>query len=316
MANGSIAYHWESQIEHAYMILEYQRFTGADITKYLPFIEQSLIFFDEHYRARQKMRNGKELDENGKLVIFPSTACESYRGAKNPADVIAGLRACLKNILELDGKYLTAEKKEYYRDFLNRIPGYVYDKVDGLTVIKPADSWIRESNQELPQFYPLFPFNQFQLGDDEIQLFKNAYQVAPAFRKGTIQSWHQDGIQFARMGMTSEAADYNTRKLQDSPRRFPTFWGPGHDWVPDHNWGGSGMIGLQEMLMQCFGDKITLFPAWPKEWNVEFKLHAPNNTTVECCLKNGEITNLKVSPESRSKDVIILLNDKSKNNQK
>jgi hypothetical protein len=76
------------------------------------------------------------------------------------------------------------------------------------------------------------------------------------------------------------------------------------------------MIGLQEMLMQCFGDKITLFPAWPKEWNVEFKLHAPKNTTIECCLKNSEITNLKVSPESRSKDVIILLNDKSKNNQK
>jgi hypothetical protein len=316
MANGSIAYHWESQIEHAYMILEYQRFTDSDITKYLPFIEQSLIFFDEHYRARQKMRNGNQVDENGKLVIYPSTACESYRGAKNPADVIAGLRACLKSILELDGKYLTAEKKKYYREFLNRIPEYAYDKVDGLTVIKPADSWIRESNQELPQFYPLFPFNQFQLGDDEIQFFKNAYQVAPAFRKGTIQSWHQDGIQFARMGMTSEAADYNTRKLQDSPRRFPTFWGPGHDWVPDHNWGGSGMIGLQEMLMQCFGDKITLFPAWPKEWNVEFKLHAPNNTTVECCLKNGEIASLKVSPESRSKDVIILLNDKAKNNQK
>jgi hypothetical protein len=154
------------------------------------------------------------------------------------------------------------------------------------------------------------------LGDDEIQFFKNAYQFAPAFRKGTIQSWHQDGIQFARMGMTSEAADYNTRKLQDSPRRFPTFWGPGHDWVPDHNWGGSGMIGLQEMLMQTIGDQIVLFPAWPKEWDVDFKLHAPKNTTVEGCLKNGEITKLKVSPESRSKDVIVLLNDKSKNNQK
>jgi hypothetical protein len=316
MANGSIAYHWESQIEHAYMILEFQRFTGADITKYLPFIEQSLLFFDEHYRARQKMRNGNQVDENGKLVIYPSTACESYRGAKNPADVIAGLRACLKSILKLDGKYLTDEKKKYYREFLNRIPEYAYDKVDGLTVIKPAESWIRESNQELPQFYPLFPFNQFQLGDDEIQFFKNAYQFAPAFRKGTIQSWHQDGIQFARMGMTSEAADYNTRKLQDSPRRFPTFWGPGHDWVPDHNWGGSGMIGLQEMLMQTIGDQIVLFPAWPKEWDVDFKLHAPKNTTVEGCLKNGEITKLKVSPESRSKDVIVLLNDKSKNNQK
>jgi len=307
MANGAIAYHWESQIEHAYMILEYHRFTGNDITKYLPFIEQSLIFFDEHYRARQKLRDGNQLDENGKLVIYPSTACESYRGAKNPTDVLSGLQACLKIILELDEKYFSAEKKKYYREFLNRVPEYAFGEINGLSVIKPAESWIRESNQELPQFYPLFPFNQFQLGDKEIQLFKNAYQIAPAFRKGTIQSWHQDGIQFARMGMSAEAADYNTRKLQDSPRRFPTFWGPGHDWVPDHNWGGSGMIGLQEMLMQTIGDQIVLFPAWPKEWDVNFKLHAPQNTTVEAVLKNGVVSFIKVTPESRADDVTIIL---------
>lgn len=71
MTNGALAYHWESQVEHAYMILEYQRFTGEDISEFMPFIEQSLIFFDKHYRLGQKMRNRKELDENGKLVIYP-----------------------------------------------------------------------------------------------------------------------------------------------------------------------------------------------------------------------------------------------------
>jgi hypothetical protein len=75
--------------------------------------------------------------------------------------------------------------------------------------------------------------------------------------------------------------------------------------VPDHIWGGSGMIGLQEMLMQTVGDKIVLFPAWPKEWDVDFKLHAPKNTTVEGVLKNGEIVDLKVFPDNRSKDVVI-----------
>lgn len=307
MANGAIAYHWESQIEHAYMILEYHRFTGTDISKYMPFIEQSLVFFDEHYRARQKMRNGKEVDDNGKLVIFPSTSCESYRGAKNPADVLSGLKACLKSMLELDNKYLSAERKKYYDEFLRRVPDFDYEEVDGLKVIKPAESWIRESNQELPQFYPLFPFDQFKLGDKDIEYFKNAYTIAPDFRKGTVISWHQDGIQFARMGMSNEAADYNTKKLQDSPRRFPTFWGPGHDWVPDHNWGGSGMIGLQEMLLQTIGNKIVLFPAWPKDWDVDFKLHAPQNTTIEAVLKNGEVASVKVIPKSREKDLINML---------
>jgi hypothetical protein len=120
-------------------------------------------------------------------------------------------------------------------------------------------------------------------------------------------SWHQDAIFCARLGLTEEAAAITIKKLQDSERRFPTFWGPGHDWVPDHNWGGSGMIGLQEMLMQTVDDKIYLFPAWPKDWDVNFKLHAPYNTIVEGILKDGNLTNLKVTPESRRSDLEIML---------
>ncbi|TGV04617.1 DUF5703 domain-containing protein [Flavivirga rizhaonensis] len=305
MANQSVAYHWESQVEHAYMILEYHRFSGRDITQYMPFIKAALLFFDEHYQLRQKMRNGKALDEEGKLVIYPSTSCESYRGANNPTDIIAGLKACLQSMLVLDEKYVSVDEKKYCAEYLQRVPDFAFDEVDGLRIIKPAKKWLKEDNLELPQFYPLFPFDQFKLGDEELQTFKNTYKLAPPYRKGTIISWHQDGIFFARMGMTNEAADYNTKKLQDSPRRFPTFWGPGHDWVPDHNWGGSGMIGLQEMLMQTNGKQILLFPAWPKEWNVDFKLNAPYETTVEATLKNGELIKLKVTPEFRKKDVVI-----------
>jgi len=29
-----------------------------------------------------------------------------------------------------------------------------------------------------------------------------------------VISWHQDGIFFARMGMSDAVADYNTRKMQ------------------------------------------------------------------------------------------------------
>jgi len=313
MANRAIAYHWESQVEHAYMILEYQRFTGADISSYMPFIKQSLIFFDKHYRMRQKLRNGRELDENGKLLIYPSTSCESYRGATNPSDLIAGLKACIEALLILEEEYLDKDELEYFRSYYSIIPDLSYGEEKGDRILKPAESWGRYQNVECPQFYPLFPFNRFSLPNDDMTVFKNTWKHG-AFPKGLVQSWHQDGIFFARMGMTEEAADYNTKKLQDSERRFPTFWGPGHDWVPDHNWGGSGMIGLQEMLMQTIGDKIVLFPAWPLSWDVDFKLHAPQNTTLECRLEDGEITHLKVLPASRSKDLLILSKDISLNN--
>ena len=307
MANRAVSYHWESQLEHAFMILEYRRFTGADISAYLPFIENAVIFFNEHYRKRERMRSGRELDENGHLVIDPSTSCESYRGARNPADLIAGLRSCTEGILSLGADSLKLRPQAYYRALLKAIPPYTFSEVEGDRILLPAESWKRYQNAECPQFYPLFPFNRFDLlgrDRDQLDLFRHTWQHG-SFRKGNVVSWHQDGIFFARMVMVDEAADFNSRKLDDSPRRYPTFWGPGHDWVPDHNQGGSGMIGLQEMLMQTFGDEIHLLPAWPGDWNVDFKLHAPRQTIVEGKVRDGKVVALEVTPPSRRKDVTI-----------
>lgn len=55
------------------------------------------------------------------------------------------------------------------------------------------------------------------------------------------------------------------------------------------------------MPLQYEDHEIHLFPAWPKNWNVDFKLHAPQNTTIEATLKNGQITRLKVTPAERGK---------------
>lgn len=304
MANPAVSYHWESQVEHAYMMLEYHRYTGADLRPYLPFIDAALSFFDEHYQMREKLRSGRTLDEHGKLVFYPSTSCESYRGAKNPADLIAGIRSCLEALLALKDGEVTSARRDYYRGFLRRLPGLTFEQIDGDTVLKPAETWVKYQNSECPQFYPLFPFNRFGLDSPTIAIFRNTWKHA-TFPKDMVQSWHQNGIFYARMGMTAEAADYNVRKLEDSPRRFPTFWGPGHDWVPDHNWGGSGMIGLQEMLLQTVDDEIRILPAWPQDWDVDFKLHAPGDTIVECRYRSGKIEALHVTPSWRRRDVIL-----------
>jgi hypothetical protein len=62
---------------------------------------------------------------------------------------------------------------------------------------------------------------------------------------------------------------------------------------------------LHRMLLQGDDEKIHLLPAWPKSWDVSFKLHAPQQTTVEGEWKGGKVIHLKVTPESRRKDVII-----------
>jgi hypothetical protein len=61
------------------------------------------------------------------------------------------------------------------------------------------------------------------------------------------------------------------------------------------------------MLLQADDKKIYLFPAWPKNRDVHFKLHAPYNTTIEATLKNGKIESLIVLPKEREADVINML---------
>jgi hypothetical protein len=189
---------------------------------------------------------------------------------------------------------------------LETIPAIGRRTMNGQETIAPAWRWSRKQNCELPQLYSVFPWGIHGFGRAQLQLARDTWHHgADAADQKQSVSWHQDPIFCARLGLTQEAAKLMLEKLADAPRRFPTYWGPGHDWVPDHNWGGSGMIALQEMLLQSHGRAIYLFPAWPIEWDVHFKLHAPFNTTVEVELRDRKITSLMVVPAERLNDVII-----------
>jgi hypothetical protein len=151
--------------------------------------------------------------------------------------------------------------------------------------------------------YPLFPYNLYGIGRADFDVAKETWERTPGSKDHI--SWEQGNIFTARLGLTDQAANYAIKKLGDAERRFPTFWGPGHDWVPDHNWGGSGMIGLQEMLVQSHGKRIWLFPAWPRDWDVDFKLHAPDQTTVTGSARGGTVESWEVEPAHRASDVSI-----------
>ena len=56
------------------------------------------------------------------------------------------------------------------------------------------------------------------------------------------------------------------------------------DGTPDNDHGANSVNALQSMLLQSDGEKMFLLPAWPEDWDVSFRLHASNNTTVECAI--------------------------------
>jgi hypothetical protein len=297
---------WETSLEFCLMVLEVHRFTGADIGKHLDLVESCLIFFDQHFRRQAKLMRGQELDDQGHLIFFPGTVLETYKNSSNSVVTIAALDCVLRHLLALPDRYLTPAKRDYYRGFLATIPPIPMRTMQGHRTIAPALLWERIQNVEIPQLYPVFPYDQYGIGRPDLQTAIDTwrYGVDTDKQKNFI-SWHQDAIFCARLGLTDEAKAITIRKLDDSGRRYPTFWGPGHDWVPDHNWGGSGMIGLQEMLLQTPDDRLFLFPAWPRDWDVDFRLHAPGNTIVEARLRAGRIEALTVTPASRRAQVIL-----------
>lgn len=306
--NAWLEYLWDTDLEFCLMMLEEQQYTDADITKHVPFIESCLDFFDEHYQYLASKRGIKTLDENGKLILFPGSGAETFKMAYNSTSTIAALQTVTKRLLALPDNYISSEKRKSLEAFLTRIPDISYRSFNGYTTISPARLWQRINNEESPQLYPVFPWGIFGVGKPGLDTAINTWKYDTSVIKfRNYIGWKQDNIFAAQLGLTDDAWKLTSLKLKNSPRRFPVFWGPGFDWVPDHNWGGSAMIGLQEMLMQVDDKRILLFPSWPKDKDVHFKLNAPYNTTVEAELKNGKVTMLKVIPESRSKDVEVML---------
>ena len=294
-----IVNHYSSQIEISVMILEYYHYTGADISGYFDLFESVLNFFDKMF---------PENDENGKMILYPGSALETYVEVKNPVDCVAGLHRMLDDLLALPAELADHTKKARWQRLKDRIPPIPMRTEQGRTVISYADSDQEIGGPEFPELYPLFPYGQYGIARDGLQIARDTavYAVRDPKEQLCHWSWHQVGIQYARLGMLPECVDYLKKKLGNADTRCPVFWGPGRDWTPDNNWGGSGEIQLQEMVMQTDGDRIFITPCWPESADLRFKLHAPKNTTITCQVEKGCVTVLEVQPEIRRGDISVI----------
>lgn len=281
--NAWLEYQWDTALEFCSMIMQAHKYSGMDIAEYEPLIRQTLIFFDEHYQYVAKKLGVKPLNADGKLMLYPSSGCETYKMAYNPSSVIAALKTVAEQWIEYKGDSLN--------NFLSRIPPIPLRTIEGDTCIAPAIVWARIQNIETPQLYPVFPWRVYGMGRENLHIAQNTYLKDPhAVEMHSTKGWKQDNIWAACLGLTDEAFKLNKEKLTDGPYRFPAFWDPGYDWAPDCNKGGASMIGLQEMLLQEKPDGgLLLFPAWPKNINAKFRLKATGGRTVEAEIKNGTI---------------------------
>ena len=309
-----LTYHYSMMLEHAWMALQANDELGISIVKDLPWIEGTVKFYDTFYRKQTLNRTGKELGGDGKLVIYPSNGLELAGGATNPLEVVCGLKRITAGLLTLTE--LSNESKSNLQRIQSILPDVPTGMRDGHLSLLPAKTWEKEYNKWEPiEMYAFWPYRMVGVTKPEtMQMARDTWKTIPADRARLCKqdfSWMANVANMAALAWPDSAKErviYKLANIAAPQARFPAFFGPGHDWLPDHNWGGSGMVGLQEMLLAAdpYGDgKIYLLPAWPKSWNADFKLHAPRQTTVEASVRNGNLVSLRVTPEIRRKDVVL-----------
>ncbi len=297
--SGYHKWEWVAGPELVFMMLNYYDYTMDEnflCEKIIPVANQVMNFFDNYYKT----------NENGKLVMFPSQSAETWWDCTNPMPELAGLHGVTRRLTALPESLTNEQDRQFWKTFAAKLPEIPVRDTPSGKALAPATRFENKRNVENPELYAVFPFRLIGIGNPNLELGINALEHR--WDKGDF-GWRQDDIFMAYMGLTEQAKNnlVGRAKTYDKNSRFPAFWGPNYDWTPDQDHGGVLMKAFQSMLIQVdpYSKKIYLLPAWPKEWNGDFKLHAPYNTTIEGQIINGVIKDLKVTPESREKDIII-----------
>jgi hypothetical protein len=59
------------------------------------------------------------------------------------------------------------------------------------------------------------------------------------------------------------------------------------------------------MLVQEADDKILLLPAWPADWDADFKLHLTKETVIQGTVVDGRLSHWSIDPAERKEDVVV-----------
>ena len=272
--NKYIRYYWQSGIELCKMMFDYYEFTNDKILfvdKFVPFIKEIVTFYSQHYKK----------DASGKLSIQPAQALETYfEGMVNPAPEIDGLNALLFKVNEYKSMINDSVFQKNSNQLLALLPVLPNVKADdGTWVLSSGLNLGKRMNIEDPQLYSVFPYRIYGIGKPNIELAINSFYKRSDH---AFNGWQQDAVNAAYLGLTEEAKKMVSTNFSSKHNgsRFPAFWGPNYDWVPDQDHGNITMRALQAMLVQSEKGQTYMLPAWPKDWEVQFKVNVMGNEQI------------------------------------
>lgn len=299
---GSMAGHYHDfyftcTLELLSMMINYAEYTDDEefvSGKLVPYAREVLKFYINHYKT----------DNSGKLVLDPAMVLETFWKAKNPAPDISGLIYCTRNLIRLE--YGNEEDIAFWKKLNSMLPDIPLGTDGKKKYILPAEEYSNKMNAENGELYPVFPFNLYgkAYGNEDIVI--NTMERRTVKDAFGCTCWTQDQIDWAYSGDSAKVVEGLEKRFRTSSTqcRFPIYGKEGPDSCPDFDHFGSGSIAFQRMLVQETPEKICLFPAWPLSWDVDFKIYTSHGE-IECSLKNGKITDLKISDKIDRKKLMI-----------
>ncbi len=299
--SGYHKWEWVGGLELSFLALEYYKFTDDETflkEKAIPTATSVVKFFNSYYKTDP---------ETGKLVMSPGQALETWWDCDNPAPEIGGLRAVLQRLLDLPEGRLSDKDRQFCEAMLAKTPELPKepDAETGEPKLAPAARYANNRNIESPELYAVFPFRLYAFEKPGLELARRAYD---ARLNHMSYGWAQDDILASYLGDAETTRQILMERVRnvDKNSRFPAFWGPNFDWVPDGDHGGVLATVTQSLVMQVDGDAIYLTPSLPKNWDVDFKLWAPKKTVVRGRVVDGKVVELNVEPKERLKDVKVI----------
>eukprot|EP00937_MAST-01D_sp_MAST-1D-sp2_P000388 g388.t1 len=320
-SNTYIRFHTTGSLELALFALDdfaYTADAGVMATT-LPIVREVLRYYATRYAKR---------DAQGKLDMWPAQVLETYqchdptsRSAcpTNPSTDVAGLRAVLTRALALPAAGaagaiagLTDTDRTAWRALLAVLPPLALapsKKVPGQQAVQPAAAGTpSRQNSENTALYTVHPFRLYGLGKDGLATAQATYADRP---NPCNAGWCQDVIDAAMLNLTDDAASMvAARAAVTSEFRWAGYAPHEQDYEPSADHFGFMRTAMHYMLLGPLddaGQKMLLFPTWPTaRWDVDVKLHAPRQTTVEAACINGTLTKLVVTPAARRADIQVL----------
>lgn len=289
-----IRYHYSGGLEVLAQMLEYYDYTHDQpfVANYIiPYATQVIRFFDQHW-----------VRKNGVIHFYPANSIEEYWDCTNPTDYISGLRYTIPRLTRLPNDLATQALRDEWNGCLNALPAIPMDSTG--TKVLPAQVYDVQRNSENPECYTIFPYRIYGIGHPDINIGLKTF--SDRSYKWT-SCWSQDPIQASLLGLADLSKQYVTdnSKSVDKTVKFPAFWAPKSDYIPDFDNGGALMMALQNMLIQNVENHIYVIPSFPSTWTVDYKLLAYGNTTVRLKSKGHNISRLDVIPSSRKANIIL-----------